>query len=71
LPTSSCSYNGNNLGLVARDKRWWRGQWWCSEINGGGEDSGGALGVKVFFAKIKRVKGKDRVRSKKKRRALK
>jgi hypothetical protein len=28
-------------------------------------------GLGFFFAKIKRVKGKDRVRSKKKRRALK
>jgi hypothetical protein len=44
----SCPYNGNNLGLVARDQwRWW-GQWWSSEINGGDKDSGGALGVRVF-----------------------
>jgi hypothetical protein len=58
------------IGLAARHQWRWRGQWWSSEINGGGEDSGGALGVRVF-AKIERVKGKDRVRNKKKRRALK
>jgi hypothetical protein len=71
LTTSSYPYNGNNLGLIARVQRRWQEQWWSSEINSGGEDNDRALGVRVFFAKIERVKGKGRVRNKKKRRALK